>query len=201
MPEPTFLNDRYIRTEAVLALIARVLRRLLVVAGVVGVLAAGLGLLVAGVAGLWAALLAAGISLVFTGATVLAMHLVAGRGPELLQIVLIGGWLVKMALLAVALLWLREQDFYHREIFIGALFIAVAASAVVEVVTIATARLPYVSPTAEVAETSQPDEAEATSPSEASRAPESTGTAPPAGAADAGSAEPSPSHERHNPPA
>ncbi|WP_159619547.1 hypothetical protein [Ruania rhizosphaerae] len=151
MPEPAFLNDRYIRTDAVLALIRTVLRRLLLASAGIAAVSVLVGALVAGLAGVWAGLLAAGISLVFTATTVLALYLVAGRGPELLQIVLLGGWLVKMALLAVALLWLRDQDFYHRGVFLGTLFVAVIAAVLVELITVASSKVPYVTPQSAVA--------------------------------------------------
>ncbi|UFU02138.1 hypothetical protein LQF12_11520 [Ruania suaedae] len=173
MPEPAFLNDRYIRTDAVLALIRTVLRRLLLASAAIAVLSVLVGLLVAGLPGVWAGLLAAGISLVFTATTVLGLHLVAGRGPELLQIVLLGGWLVKMALLAVALLWLRDQDFYHRGVFLGTLFVAVIAAVLVELITIASSKVPYVTPQTQVTpepgdgpEGDSPDRGEADQPSQ-----------------------------------
>ena len=100
MPEHTFLNDRYIRTQAVLTLIRTVLRRLLLASAAVGVLGVLIGLLVGGLPGVWGALIAVAISVLFTGATVATMYAVTGRGPELLQIALLGGWILKMGLLA-----------------------------------------------------------------------------------------------------
>ena len=146
MPEHTFLNDRYIRTQAVLTLIRTVLRRLLLASAAVGVLGVLIGLLVGGLPGVWGALIAVAISVLFTGATVATMYAVTGRGPELLQIALLGGWILKMGLLALLLLWLRNETFYHRGVFLATLFVAVIAALVVEVGTVATARIPHVVP-------------------------------------------------------
>ena len=157
MPEHTFLNDPYIRTSAVLDLIRRVLRRLLVVTGVLAVLGIGIGLLVAGVPGVWAALIAAALGLFFTGTTVLGLYLVAGRGPELLQVVILGGFIAKMAVLAVVLLWLRGQDFYDRGVFIATIIGLVLATLVVEMYTVASSRIPYVEPPTTTSEAEAPD--------------------------------------------
>ena len=146
MPEPAFLNDRYIRTNAVLTMIRTVLRRLLFASAVIGVLGVGVGLLIGGVPGLWSALLATAISVLFTGATMASLYAVVGRGPELLQIVLLGGWILKMGLLALLLLWLRTEDFYHRGVFLATLFVVVIAGLVVEIGTLLTTRIPYVAP-------------------------------------------------------
>ncbi|TDE96030.1 hypothetical protein EXU48_07255 [Occultella glacieicola] len=148
MSEPTFLNDKYIRTSAVLDLIRRVLKRLLLAGAAIAVVGAVVGLIAAGLPGLWGALVAVAIGLVFTATTVAALYLVAGRGPELLQVVLLGGWIVKMGLLALVLLWLREQDFYSLPVFLVTLFVQVIVAVVVELYTVVTARIPYVTPEA-----------------------------------------------------
>lgn len=146
MPEASPENTGYVRTDSMLAVIRVMLRRLLLVSAVITVLAVGIGYLVAGLPGVWAALIGAAISVLFNGATVLSMYLVAGRSPELLQIVLLGGWLVKMVLLVIALVWLREQDFYHRGVLVVTLVVVVVAALLVEVTTVVKARLPYVEP-------------------------------------------------------
>src|SRR5699024_9290358 len=147
VPETSPENTGYVRTDSMLGLIRTMLLRLMLVSAAITVLAVGIGYLVAGTPGVWAALIGAAISVVFNGATVLSMYLVAGRSPELLQIVLLGGWLVKMALLVIVLVWLREQTFYHKGVFVATLVVVVVAALIVEVVTVLRARIPYVEPT------------------------------------------------------
>lgn len=142
--EPVFLNDRVVRTEAMLTMIRTVLWRMLAVTAIGALLGSGIGWLIAQSAGVWAALIAAGIGLFFTGTTVVLIYLVVGRGPELLQIVLLGGWIIKMAVVLVLLLWLRNLDFYHREVFVGVLILLALALVAVELVTVARTRLPAV---------------------------------------------------------
>ena len=142
--QPVFLNDRVVRTDAMLTMIRTVLWRMLAVTAIGAVLGSGVGWLIAQAAGVWAALIAAGIGLFFTGTTVVLIYLVVGRGPELLQIVLLGGWVVKMGVVLVLLLWLRNLDFFHREVFVGVLMLLALALVAVELVTVARTRLPAV---------------------------------------------------------
>ncbi|HLS26694.1 MAG TPA: hypothetical protein VK063_12560 [Beutenbergiaceae bacterium] len=141
---PVFLNDRVVRTDAMLTMIRTVLVRMLLATLAGALLGSLVGYLIAGMAGVWAALVAAGIGLFFTGTTVVLIYLVVGRGPELLQIVLLGGWILKMAVVLVLLLWLRNLDFYHREVFVGVLILLALALVTVELVTVARTRLPVV---------------------------------------------------------
>lgn len=146
MTGPVMFNDPPVRTEAMLALFRKIQRRLLLLTAAVAVLGVGIGYLVAQVPGLWGALIAAGLGLVFTFTTVATLRFLVGRGPELLQIVLIGGWLIKMALVVVLMIWLRQQDFYDRPVFFLTLVVVVVGAVVVEIGTIATTRIPTVEP-------------------------------------------------------
>jgi hypothetical protein len=146
MSGPMMFNDPPVRTEAMLDLFRTVQRRLLLLTAAVTVLGALVGLLVGGTAGVWGALLAAALGLVFTITTVATLRWLAGRGPELLQIVLIGGWVVKMALVVVVMLWLSQQTFYHRGVFFGTLVAVVLGAVAIEIASVATARIPNVEP-------------------------------------------------------
>ena len=151
MSGPMMFNDPPVRTEAMLALFRTIQRRLLLLTAGVAVLGVLVGLLVAQTPGVWGALLAAGLGLVFTFTTVATLRFLVGRGPELLQIVLIGSWLIKMALVVVLMLWLRSQDFYDRGVFFVTLAVVVIGAVAVEIGTIATARIPVVEPSPPVA--------------------------------------------------
>lgn len=148
MPEPAFINDRYVRTEQMLAMIRRVLVRMLLATALVAALGSGISALIVGMPGVWGTLIAAAIGLFFTGTTVALLYLVVGRGPELLQIVLLGGWIVKMAVVFVLLLWLRQLEFYDRMVFIIVIMVLAVTLLIVELVTVVTARIPYVDPSA-----------------------------------------------------
>lgn len=139
-------NDAPVRTEAMLALFRTIQRRLLLLSAAVAVVSVLVGWLVAQTAGLWGALLAAGLGLVFTFTTVAILRFLVGRGPELLQIVLVGSWLLKMALVVLLMLWLRNEDFYHRGVFFLTLVVVVVGAVAVEIGSVVTARIPAVEP-------------------------------------------------------
>lgn len=151
MSGPVMFNDPPVRTEAMLALFRTVQRRLLLLTAVVAVVGAGVGLLVGQLPGVWGALIAALLGLVFTFTTVATLRFLAGRGPELLQLVLVGGLVVKMVLVVLVMLWLRTQDFYHRGVFFGTLVVVVLGAVVIEMYSVATARIPVVEPATDAA--------------------------------------------------
>lgn len=144
MSGPAMFNDPPVRTEAMLALFRTVQKRLLLLTAAVAAVGAGVGWLVAGLPGVWGALVAAALGLVFMIATVATLRLVAGRGPELLQIVIFGGWIVKMVLVVLVMIWLRDLDFYDPGVLFGTLAAVVLGGILVEIVSVATARIPYV---------------------------------------------------------
>lgn len=125
-------------------LFRQVQRRLLTLTGIAAVVGVGIGLLVAQAAGAWGALMAAGFGLAFTFTTIALLRLVAGRGPELLQVVLLGGWILKLVLVVLIMLWLANQDFYHRGVFFGTLVAVVLGAIAIEIWSVATTRMPYV---------------------------------------------------------
>lgn len=134
-----------IRTAELLALIRRVFRSLVIVTLVVGGLGVAIGTIAFGLPGLWAALIAAVLGIFFTATTVAGLYYAAGRGQQALMIVLLGGWLVKMIILGAVIFWLKNQTFYHKGTFAATIITLVIAALVVEMVIVATARIPYVS--------------------------------------------------------
>lgn len=143
-------NDPPVRTEAMLALFRTVQKRLLLLTAAVAVLGVGIGALVAAMPGVWGALVAAALGLLFMITTVATLRLIAGRGPELLQIVIFAGWIIKMVIVVLIMLWLRDLDFYSPGVLFGTLAAVVLGGIVVEIYSVATARIPY-------AETELPD--------------------------------------------
>lgn len=138
------MTDSYVATNELLALIRRVFKALVVVTIVVGALGLTIGGIVYGMPGFWAALMAAVIGILFTASTVLGLYYAAGRGQEALMIVVVGGWLIKIVILGGAMLWLKGQTFYHKGTFVATIVTLVLAALIVEMVMVATARIPYV---------------------------------------------------------
>lgn len=135
---------------SVTPLLTRALRYGGIVAGVVAVGAALIGLAVAGVPGLLGGLVGAAMSAVYLGLTAVSM-LVGGRAargdgtsPVFFGVV-IGFWLLKLVVFVIAAIWLRGQDWMNPAVFAGTVIVAVLGSLVADVVAFLTARIPYVS--------------------------------------------------------
>lgn len=190
MTGPVMFNDAPVRTEAMLSLFRTIQQRLLLLTLAAAALGAAIGFVIARLPGVWGALLAAALGLVFTIATVALLRFVAGRGPELLQVVLIGGWIVKMVLVVLVMLWLREQDFYHRGVFFGTLVVVVLGAVAIETWSVATAQIPHVEP--RPAQTSDDDDLDVSSvtPDPAPSLVVEDGSADPQGTADDGGPRP-----------
>ena len=135
-----------------------------IVTGVLLVVGGGIGFLVAGLPGLWSALVGVLVAASFLGITV-ASILIANRWygdplyvPVFFGIVL-GGWILKFVVFIVILLVLRDQPWVQQTIFFLAVVVSVLASLVVDVVVLMRMRVPHVS---DVSLPTDPDEGERT---------------------------------------
>lgn len=115
----------------------------LMVAGL-AVLGSVVGLLVAGLPGLWGALLGAGLAAFFSGVTVWSMSRTVGKDPTTTGAVVMGSWLGKMVVLVLVLVVLRGQDFYDRVVLFVVLLIGAIGSALLDYRAVRGARVPYV---------------------------------------------------------
>ncbi len=132
--------------RAVRAVFRTALRDVLVLLGGLLVLGVAVGALVAGLAGVWGALLGVAVALVFSATTVWAMLRTVDASPATTAAVVMGSWLAKMVLLIVALVALRGADFYDRWVFAGVLLVGVIGSAVMDYRAVNRGRIPYVEP-------------------------------------------------------
>ncbi|NHT17001.1 hypothetical protein G6556_04735 [Cellulomonas sp. IC4_254] len=129
------------------AVFRRALRDMIwLVAGVtvVGVL---VGWLVAGLPGVWGALIGAAIALVFSGTTTLSMLKTDTAAPGRMMAVIMGTWLGKLVVVIVVLAVLRGMDFYDRYVLAVVVAVAVIGSALLDYRAVSRGRVPYVSPT------------------------------------------------------
>ncbi|WP_127793003.1 hypothetical protein [Agromyces sp. LHK192] len=131
-----------------------VLRRALVWGGVLAavilVVSAVLGLVFAGVDGLVSALVGTVMAVVFMGITA-ASILLANRfaGSDLFVGaffgIVLGGWLLKFVLFIVLVLVLRDAPWLNGTVLFLSIVAGVIASLVVDVLVVARSRLPYAS--------------------------------------------------------
>lgn len=111
-------------------------------------LAAGCALAaaVAGMPGVYGALLGIGLPTVFFGLTLALALLTKRRSGAALGGLILGSWLVKLIALVVVLAILKPLDFYHRPVFATALLGWTAVMLGIEVRVIKRTRQPYVEP-------------------------------------------------------
>lgn len=134
--------------QALVVPMGRVLR-VAVLAGLVALpVAALLGWLLGGAAGAWGALIGMAIAVGFLLVTVAVALLTARMDASTLGIVVMGSWLVKVALLMVALGVLRGETFYSRPALLLALLVGVTGTLLLEGVVVTRTRVPYVEPQA-----------------------------------------------------
>ena len=129
--------------EAVFRRALRDVAILLVALLVVGLAVGGL---VAGMPGVWGALLGVALAAVFSTTTILAMIRTARSTPAAMAGLVMGTWLAKVLVIIVALAVLRPLGFYSKPILGGMLAIAVVGSALLDYRAVSTGRVPYVEP-------------------------------------------------------
>jgi hypothetical protein len=111
----------------------------------IAVISAGLSLLFAGASGFLGALIGASIALVFVSFT--ALSVLFGRKLDLggFYAVVLGGWLLKIVLLIILLVLIREVEGINRIALFATLVVSVVGSLAVDVYVAAKARIPAVS--------------------------------------------------------
>ncbi|WP_349828987.1 hypothetical protein [Brevibacterium litoralis] len=120
-----------------------VVRGALITLGI-AVLASLVGALVAGLPGVWGALLGAGMAFVFFAVTAVLMSVTADSGPNVMAGAVLGGFLVKVAGLIALTAVLKDREFFDVVVLFCTLAVAAVASLVVDVLTVQRARLPLV---------------------------------------------------------
>ncbi|WP_448073045.1 hypothetical protein [Georgenia yuyongxinii] len=137
------MNDTSRATRNMYEVILRNLTVLVVGLGVVG---SGVGYLVAGLPGVWGALMAAGIAALFMIGTVVTMLVTADKPIQIASAAGVGGWLGKMIILFGVLLLVRGRDFYSPGTFFIVLLLALVGSFAIEATAVLKARVPNVEP-------------------------------------------------------
>lgn len=118
---------------------------LLLLAGLL-VLGSGIGFLVAGMPGVWGALLGVFVALVFSGTTIWSMIHTADKSPNYLMAVVLGAWLMKIVFLIIVIAVIRDLDFYNKIVFAIVLLIGAVGSAGLDILAVSKVRQPYVVP-------------------------------------------------------
>lgn len=124
----------------------RVLRVGLIASLVALPVAVLIGYLVAGAAGAWGAAIGMGIAVGFFTITVGVALATAGMDATALGASVLGSWLVKMILLIVVLVLLRDADFYSRPVLFVSLLVGTVGTLVIEALVVTRTQVPYTEP-------------------------------------------------------
>lgn len=137
-PEPRHAPER-----AVLRTALRDTSLFLLALAVLGV---AVGALVAGVAGVWGALVGVAIAAFFCATTIWSMLRTVGASPTATGAVVMGTWVAKIVVLVVVLAFLRGADFYDRWVLLAVLAVGAIGSALLDYRAVQGGRVPYVQP-------------------------------------------------------
>lgn len=110
------------------------------------VLAAVLGWLVDGTAGLWGGVLGIAIPVGFFSITVIVALLTVRVRPEIFGAASLGSWVLKLIVLIAVLALLSGADFYNRSVFFVAFLVGTVGYLVAEAVIVIRTRVPYIEP-------------------------------------------------------
>lgn len=98
----------------------------------------------AGWAGVWGILIGAGLTLIFVAITGLAGYVSADRSMGFTTAVVLGGPLVKMVIVVVVLLLIRDLDFYSVPALLLTLLLGLLVPLALEAQALTSARVAYV---------------------------------------------------------
>lgn len=125
--------------------VGTVFRRVIVLSiGVVALIAiggSGIGFYVAGEAGVFSALIGALVALLFSALTVVSFWVGSKLPLTAFFGIVLGGWLAKFVVFAIALLSLREAEFISGPVFFFSLVSAVLGGLVVDAWVVSKARV------------------------------------------------------------
>lgn len=110
------------------------------------VVAVVVGFLIAGMPGLWGALLGIAIPVTFFSITVIVALVTVRVRPEVFGAAILGSWLIKIVVLIAVLAVLSRADFYDRGIFFAAFVVGTVGYLVTEAIIVVRTRVPYIEP-------------------------------------------------------
>ncbi len=110
------------------------------------VVAAGVGWLVDGSAGLWGGVIGIAIPVAFYSITVIVALVTLRVRPEVFGAAVLGSWVVKIAVLIGVLAALSNSDFYSRGAFFIAFVVGTVGYLVAEAVIVVKTRVPFIEP-------------------------------------------------------
>jgi hypothetical protein len=124
----------------------RTLRLAALGAVVLVAVAVPVGWAIAGMPGVWGAVLGVTVPVVFLGITATVALVTARLSPSTLGAAVLGSWLLKIVVLIVVLVVLDGRDFYSRGVFFVVFLLGTAGFLLVEAFVVVRTKVPYVEP-------------------------------------------------------
>ncbi|MFC7878953.1 hypothetical protein [Isoptericola sp. NPDC057391] len=143
-PEPAAAGEH--ATDAERRVLRTALRDTLLLVAALVVVGGGIGLLVAGLPGLWGALVGAAIAAFFCATTIWSMMRTVGASPARMAAFVMGAWVAKIVVLIVVLALLQGATFYAPWVLIAVLAVGAIGSALLDYRAVNSGRVPYVQP-------------------------------------------------------
>jgi hypothetical protein len=134
------------RGAAEQAMLRAALRDCLILVAGLAVLGSLVGLLFAGVPGVWGGLIGAALAAFFCATTVWSMLYTVGKGATAMGAVVMGSWLAKMVVLIGVLVVLTQFEFYDRVVLFVVLLLGAVGSALLDYRAVKNSRVAYVEP-------------------------------------------------------
>lgn len=120
------------------------MRRTVFGLAVLAVLAVIVGMIIAGGSGVTAALVGTGVAALAGVMTQVAMLWGHSRSTDQMAMAVAGSWLLKMAVIVVALLVLKQVEGFHKELFAAFAVAGVLLTLAVDFWVLRSSRVPYV---------------------------------------------------------
>lgn len=112
------------------------LRKMVYVGAVLALIAIPIAMLIGyltnDLSGMYGAGIGFGLAVLFIGITSVVALLTRKLSVQTLGIAVLGSWLLKIVLLIAALVWLRDQDFYHRPSLLVAMLVGLVGYLTIE---------------------------------------------------------------------
>lgn len=105
-----------------------------------------IGWFAAGWPGVWGAVLGVAITLTFVVSTALLGRITATQPTWVASAALLGVWLLKMVIILVVIVVVRDMDFYHPLALFGTVVAAIIGTTIIEVREASRARVLYTTP-------------------------------------------------------
>lgn len=124
----------------------RALRMTAIGLGVLAIIAIPIGLVVDGAAGLLAAGVGVAVAALAGLTTQVAMVMGHSRAPHLMAATVLGSWLLKMIIIVIALVVLQGVEGFHKVLFAVFMLVGVFGTLAADLWSVRATRLPYVDP-------------------------------------------------------